>query len=282
MKLRPDFAVYISDLRHQEFAMIFGACPADLFDRALELGAGWRAIHSTLLATRARHVLSTDFKDAILEHTPSERIAYRVCDAEHVGDVFAPQSFDLIFSSNLLEHLPDLQGTLRGIHDVLTDDGITIHVMPSRFFKVLDMLGYLPRQVAYVVEGVTKPGGLGKLRKRLRGTAASTGPSSGENNLKLTPRRRSLVQKLVWPLPHGISATHRDEWAAFGVQRWKQAFAQNGFTVVAVRKGPVSSGHGFGLTRIRAVLERLGFTSEYAYIAVKSGHDSPYAAYFGA
>ena len=135
MKLRPDFAVYISDLRHQEFAMIFGACPADLFDRALELGAGWRAIHSTLLATRARHVLSTDFKDAILEHTPSERIAYRVCDAEHVGDVFAPQSFDLIFSSNLLEHLPDLQGTLRGIHDVLTDDGITIHVMPSRFFQ---------------------------------------------------------------------------------------------------------------------------------------------------
>lgn len=280
MKLRPDFAAYMYDLRHRQFCIIFDACPVDLFDQVLELGAGWRGIHGKLLATRALKVVSTDYKPNILEHPQSPRIEYRVCDAEQVAHVFPRQEFDLVFSSNLLEHLPDYDRALQGIRDVLKDDGITIHAMPSPFFKVVDFLCYYPGQIVYFLEGITKKGGFTKLRKRVRGKTQTTAPGRGENNLKLARPRRSFVRKLLWPAPHGISKRHRDELYAFSARRWKQEFTKNGFTVVKVTKGPVASGHGWGLNRVRRLLERLGLTSEYIYIAVKTGQQSPYTKYF--
>lgn len=279
MKLRPDFAAYVHSIRSREFYMIFGACPPDLFEQALELGAG-RAIQSKLLTTCTRHVISTDFKPNILNHPPCAGIEYRVCDAEQVAQVFPRHAFDVVFSSNLLEHLPHLDQALRGIHDILKDDGITIHVMPSPFFKILEFLGYYPGLIVYLLEGITKKGGFTKLRKRIRGKPEPTALCLGENNLKVDRPQRSLVRKLIWPAPHGVSKRHRDEFYAFSVQRWKQEFVKHGFTVVKVKKGPVASGRGFGMNRVRTLLERMGLTSEYMYIAVKTGQQSPYTKYF--
>src|SRR2546430_10141753 len=62
----------------------------------------------------------------------------RRCDAENVARYFAAEMFDLVFSSNLLEHLSSPSAALRGIHEVLRDEGITLHVMPNPLWKLLD------------------------------------------------------------------------------------------------------------------------------------------------
>ena len=59
-------------------------------------------------------------------------------------DCFGEKSFDIVFSSNLLEHLPDPSVVLRGVHRLLKDDGITVHIMPGPFWKLCQMALYHP------------------------------------------------------------------------------------------------------------------------------------------
>ena len=49
---------------------------------------------------------------------------------------FIDGTFDLIFSSNLLEHIPDLNRCLEECRRVLKDDGLMLHTMPSRWWKL--------------------------------------------------------------------------------------------------------------------------------------------------
>jgi len=48
---------------------------------------------------------------------------------------FADQSFDIVFSSNVLEHVEDLGTLHREIRRVLKTDGFGLHVMPSASWR---------------------------------------------------------------------------------------------------------------------------------------------------
>jgi len=82
------------------------------------------------------------------------------------------------------------------------------------------------------------------------------------------------------PEPHGVSRSHVEEFSAFSRRRWKAEFERANFEIIAILKGPVASGYGFGFEGLRRFLERLGVTSEYIYVARKRGAASPYARYF--
>jgi hypothetical protein len=99
------------------------------------------------------------------------------------------------------------------------------------------------------------------------------------NNPK-TQRASTFAKRLLWPEPHGVSRGHIEEFRAFSKARWLDEIENTGFDVIAVLPGPVASGYGFGLDRLRWLLERLRFTSEHAYVAKKRGVASPYAEYF--
>ena len=116
-------------------------CPPKAFRRGLELGAG-DAFQSSLLAHYVDFLVVTDFSDQILEHEDTPQRVHRVCDAEQVDEAFAAGEFDLVFSSNMMEHVPRPQRVLAGVQRVLSDDGIAIHVMPSPFLKACHMLGF--------------------------------------------------------------------------------------------------------------------------------------------
>ena len=44
----------------------------------------------------------------------NRKIKYQSCDAEKIGQIFEENKFDLIFSSNMMEHLPDPNSCLDG------------------------------------------------------------------------------------------------------------------------------------------------------------------------
>ena len=98
------------------------------------------------------------------------------------------------------------------------------------------------------------------------------------NNPKTSRPRRSLLRRLLSPLPHGVSQTHLEEFRAFARKRWERMLAEAGLELLAVRKGPVCSGYGFGLDRLRRLLEWVGLTSEYVYIARAGESASPWEA----
>lgn len=266
LRLKADFATWLHTLRARQISTLFAACPPGAFPRALELGAGDGYV-STLLTPYCSELVSTDYFPEILRCPPHPGVTYRVVDAEQLTAAFPQARFDLVFSSNLLEHLPDAQRVLHDAATLLTDGGVMVHLVPNRTWLVLHTLLHLPNKLANVIEAATGPGGVAALHGKLRG---ETGPGP-VNNPKTARAQRGLCTRLLLPEPHGVSPTLRAEWTAFAAARWRRDFAAAGLDLVAVRSSICSSGYGFGWERLRRFAEACGLATETAYIAVRHG-----------
>src|SRR5262245_38718568 len=198
-----DWDSYLHTIRATEIDRIFGRCPSKLFASGLELGAG-DGHQSELLISYAKHLTVTDWDVARLRRRPEADV--QACDAEAVENAFAPGTFDLVFSSNLLEHLPAPGAALRGIHTVLKDDGVTIHVMPNPFWK----FSYLSL-LAPVRIGRRLNRALRRSRKPSRTVAAVTSSNNPMTNSPCTEGRRWNF----WPAPHGAYRGNWEELWAF-------------------------------------------------------------------
>ena len=263
-----DWNTYLHGIRKRETEVIFSGCPPRAFPAALELGAG-DGYQSTLLHAYVDRLVVTDWDITFLVNSRSEGVHVRPCDAEAVADAFTPAQFDLVFSSNMLEHLPNPGLALRSIHRVLRDDGVTIHVMPSPFWKLCNFSLFFPFRI------------LQGLRRLARGPAFKSGAVAHAlpNNPKMPSAGRSWARRL-WPPPHGAYRGHVQEFWAYRKARWVHEFQRAGFRVVRIIKGPVCSGYGLGWELLRRMLERAGLTSEYVYVAAKQGGRSPHEKYF--
>ena len=100
------------------------------------------------------------------------------------------------------------------------------------------------------------------------------------NNPDAAKIRPGFFRRLLLPLPHGVSATNRAEFAAFSKRRWIKDFQEAGFDLIAIRKGPAASGYGLGWAWADWIIEKMGLASELIYIAQKRGQTSRYAQYF--
>ncbi len=275
MRLRADWTTHLHDFRKRELEIIFHGCPSAYFDSALELGAG-DGFQSRVIVTYAKRLVATEYNDTRLERLSAPGVTYAVCDAERVGEQFAKEEFDLVFASNLFEHLPHPEQALRGIRNILRDDGVVVLVMPSIFWKCTHLAFFYPNLILSFFERVLVPGKIAEwwsryaLRRETRPTPDSSGVVAYGNNPKGRagkPRRSGRF----FPLPHGVSLGNIAELFAFRAERWVVLCETEGFSLCDLRRGPVASGYGFGLDGIRALLERFGFTSEYIYILKKKG-----------
>jgi SAM-dependent methyltransferase len=264
VSLRADWLQHLHAFRRRELQAILGQCPERQFRRGLELGAG-DGYQSSILSRYVQRLVCTDYDKQRLQRQAPPPTSYLVCDAEAVGNLFRENTFDFVFSSNMLEHLPNPEAALAGIHRVLRQDGITIHVLPSVFWKLCHILLFNPNRLVMRIE------------RLFAGRQTTKTVSTLGNNPKVA---RAARRRWLLPPPHGVSNGTIQELLAFRRSRWKRILERSRFTVVRVMKGPVASGYGFGLDRLRRVLEQLGLASEYVFIAVKAGAVSPHLRYF--
>lgn len=267
-----DWIAYLHGIRRQEIERIFHKCPLQTFPVGLELGAG-DGYQSFLLRRYVERLVATDWDVRLLLARRTERLDVCQCDAEAVADNFSPATFDLVFSSNVLEHLPKPGAALRGIYTVLKGDGLAVHIVPSPVWKLCHIFLFWPNKIVLRLCRLAA--------REVERTRREEMPASPPNNPKM-PQQTAVCRRRFWPLPHGAYRGHLEELLAFRKVRWLMEFERAGFRVVRVIKGPVCSGYGLGWERLRRALERLGFTSEYVYIAVKQGWRSPYEHYFRA
>lgn len=162
------------------------------------------------------------------------------------------------------------------MRSVLADDGVAVHVMPNVVWKLGHLALHLPNKAVRFVEIMTEEGGWRNVVNRAR---ASPPAAEHGNNPKTVHPPRSALAGLLSPEPHGVSSGHLEELRAFSERRWYREFERAGWEVAVVRKGPLASGYGFGLDRLRTALEWLGLSSEHVFIAVKPGCRSPYLRY---
>ncbi len=282
VRLKADWLPLLHRFRRREIEIVFAGCPGKAFATGLELGAG-DGFQSRLLTRWVSNLTSTDYDSGVLSNPPDASITWAVCDAEEVDRAFPNKRFDLVCSSNLLEHLPDPSKALRAIRAVLADDGITIHVVPGPFWKTTHLLLHVPNRAILILERLLRPGALAAVGRKLSGAGPGTAETAPRNNNPKTPRpRRGAVARFFVPEPHGVSRGNLRELFAFRRSRWVRELRHAGFELVAVRKGPVATGYGFGLDRLRGLLETLGLASEFVYVARVRGASSRHAAFWRA
>jgi glycosyltransferase involved in cell wall biosynthesis len=103
--------------------------------KVLEVGSGTGSI-TRYLASREK-VVATDLDPQYVEllqrtYAGKPNVEVRSLDLAKLGDDgFAPQSFDTIVCSNVLEHIEDDRAALRAMRDVLTPGGRVILIIPA-------------------------------------------------------------------------------------------------------------------------------------------------------
>ncbi len=126
-------------VRRREFEMLMEHLGRPSFDHALELGAGDGG-QSVTIARYCRRLTCTELSET--GNTAIGRFharavpnaEYLLCDARDLSR-FADSAFDLVFSSNMLEHVEEVGRCLAECRRVLRPGGWMIHVMPGRVWK---------------------------------------------------------------------------------------------------------------------------------------------------
>jgi SAM-dependent methyltransferase len=296
MNIKSDWYTWLHAYKEREIEKVFSACPERCFARGLELGAG-DGFQSVLLSKYIGSLVSTEINKLILTRTSNDSIEYATCSAEEAVGTGRQRSFDIVYSSNLLEHLIDPVSVLRGIHRIMKDDGITVHIMPAPLWKFCQVLLYVPVNVLSMIEHIARERGRGNRLRETRFLLRQliTGLRSGANTMTAQSDREAMlignnpesagirpgfIRRLLLPLPHGRSATNRAEFAAFRKRRWIKTLNEAGFDLIAIRKGPAASGYGLGWAWVERLFEKAGLGSELIYIAQKKDCESKFKQYF--
>lgn len=267
MRLMPVMSDYIHALRRQEISLIWHALGDRRFQNGLELGAGdgWS---SDLFSERVANLVVTDIHPAIGQRQSTDRITYRVLDAELAGTSFEQSSMDFIVSSNLLEHLPDPGRVLREMLTVMNHDGISVHVLPSPMWKVNQLALFIPSQILRRIERYSSGNLPHWLVAKPKTSTDSQQPSLPPpcNNPKSAVKHRSYLARLLVPACHGVSTGHLEEFQAFRKSRWMGEFQQAGYEVISYSKGPWTTGFGFGCGSLRPLLRGLFPACEHIFV----------------
>jgi SAM-dependent methyltransferase len=203
-------------LRYQELRAVRGSLPAS--GRLLELGTG-NGFQARVLQSWGYDVVSVDVKD------PAYRCKFFTAtyyDGVHLP--FADQSFDVVFSSNCLEHVRVVQETLAESVRVLKPGGISLHLIPSVSWRLFTSLGHfvaLPRLIRRRIVG---SGRSGAVDNRPRAFQQSIG---------------SLLFKLIGLPAHGEFATAIHELWYYRRGHWIPLFTASGLEVCRVGSSPL-------------------------------------------
>lgn len=77
-----------------------------------------------------------DIKDYLSLRNPADRSRFFIADASGDRLPFDDNTFDLIISEQVLEHVMDQIGLLRELHRVMRPGGCAIHVFPARYSPI--------------------------------------------------------------------------------------------------------------------------------------------------
>lgn len=133
---------HLNNLRSFEIDKILTLMRPDA--RILEIGAG-TGRQAAEIAARGLQIEAIEIPSS---NYASERL-FNITDYDGRIIPFPNDSFDIVFSSNVLEHVPDLTQLHSEIRRVLRSDGYCLHVLPTHSWRFWTTLSSFPDSFAY-------------------------------------------------------------------------------------------------------------------------------------
>lgn len=195
-------------LREHEVQIVTGLL-GDRQKKILEIGGGngWQA---HLLHKQGYDVTSIDISPQTGSSTYFPVLKY---DGHQIP--FKDSLFDVVFSSNVLEHIAHLDKFEQELHRVLAPEGIAIHVLPTSAWRFWTSITH-PFQVIRALRRIL-PGG-----KRY-----NTG-KTGANDIKKS------WHYAFWPNRHGEKGNSFSEIYWFSQTAWSRHFKNTGWDIIHI------------------------------------------------
>lgn len=178
--------------------------------RILEFGAG-TGIQAKNLVARGFDVVAIDLPAS--GYVQSR--VFPVIDYDGYKIPLPDASIDIVFSSNVLEHVENLPVIMAEFRRVLRRDGYCVHLMPSVAWR-----GW-----TFAVGPVTAIAAAGRfVAELIRPSTGTTRARAAVHNLKIT------IGALL-PISHGTSFEGISELWTFSAAAWRSEFEMHGFRV---------------------------------------------------
>ena len=194
--------------------------------RVLEIGGG-NGYQASLIAATGAEVESLD-----VVRVPPGTTAYfpvELYDGRSIP--FPSASFDRVFSSNVLEHIADLENSLMETRRVLKDDGLAIHILPTPAWRLWTSITYYPYLAKRAASGCSR---IWTGVKQSAGQTVAATSGAADETVASAPiaGRRSLLMRLLLAGPHGEYPSAAAELWYFSQRRWRAVFEKCGFAVI--------------------------------------------------
>ncbi|QAZ69589.1 class I SAM-dependent methyltransferase [Solidesulfovibrio carbinolicus] len=206
---------YLQELRAVEIDIIMAHLrPAGA--HLLEIGAG--------TGQQAREIERRGFKvDAIevCDSIYSDERVFPIVNFDGRNIPFEDNTFDIVFSSNVLEHVPDLVKIHQEIRRVLKPTGYVLHILPThswRFWTTLSAFAAAFQYASTLGSQLSPPRSI--TRASIKQFAAAWG-IAGRHLLAPCFQRR-----------HGARGNILSETWLFNPEWWRRNFKTNGFNII--------------------------------------------------
>lgn len=199
----------LRELRSEELNRILSFFPPEAHILEIGAGAGWQALS---LQNNGHHVQAVDLHNSsYLEHAVFPVIPY---DGRNLP--FKSNSFDAVFSSNVLEHIQHLNSFNDEIHRVLKSYGIVIHILPTgswRFWTSITHPAWVIRRIFEVIQ-----------QRYLSSDSLSKNKISA----------KARWYHIFWPNRHGEKGNSLTELYHFSHYAWRKQFMLHGWELLNV------------------------------------------------
>lgn len=212
--------------RYLEFLSYYSLFPSHRLDTVLELGCGI-GYQSAFLSKVANKVVATDLEDeSIASHAPGmlramklhqnlkvSNVILKACSAENLP--FEDNSFDMVYSSHVLEHIPNLEKALQEIYRVLKPGGINFCVVPTRadkFYSFFNFYSYLASR--FIIR-------IGTFVKNIF-SKSNYFVSNHEQKKSKDSASKTWLMYFPFPPPHGHYSHFLEEFKLWSPSQWKK------------------------------------------------------------
>lgn len=222
--------------RYLEMRSVAAHWPVEHSENILEIGCGVGYV-SVLLSSLTDKVYATDLPEAdtglhavglrrtneFLARTDVTNVESHGVDAQNMP--FEDESFDVIYSMFVMQHIPDRTKSVAEMHRVLRAGGYMVHLVPNRRTLVY---GFLQHYVYLFKRTFVH---LYRIIFRVTGSGGRRSRDSGEPDTRsVSDVVKSSGQFKNFPFQPvlGSYESNADEWRASGSRQWKELLTANG------------------------------------------------------